>query len=172
MGKKGIKHLHHITQDYKIINFQHLIQMFSIWNNQYLQYLQLKSTILPKLKNISGDEVQDFIIKDFLNIPGPHKLLSKIYSTESSTSLPVTKWEQDLCISPNPDFWSQVSKNIFIHCKIPNLQLIQFKVMHRYHYMGDRLHKMGFTTSDQCTHCIQDTTDTCMHALWHCTLVK
>lgn len=31
---------------------------------------------------------------------------------------------------------------------------------------------MGFTTSDKCTHCTQDTTDTYIHAFWNCTPIQ
>lgn len=46
---KGITHLHHILHDSRLIHFQQLIQKFKISSNHYLKYLQLKSTILPKL---------------------------------------------------------------------------------------------------------------------------
>ena len=174
--QKGITHLHHIVQDSKIINFQQLIQKFDISNSQYLQYLQLNSTILPKINNTFNMQDQTIIIDDFSKISSSVKSLSRIYiflnTTDTLIFLPTAKWEQDLSITPNADFWSQICKNNFTHCKIPNLQLIQFKVNHRTHYTGERLHKMGFTTSDQCTYCTQHTTDNYMHAFWHCTPIR
>ncbi len=94
---KGITHLHHIIQESKVIKFQHLIHTFGIGNNQYLHYLKLKSTILPKLTDTFNTQDQSTIIDDFLKISGCTKLLSKIYTflnnTDTSISLPVLKWE-------------------------------------------------------------------------------
>ena len=154
--QKGITHLHHIVQDSKIINFQQLIQKFDISNSQYLQYLQLKSTILPKINNTFNTQDQTIIIDDFSKISSSVKSLSRIYTALNTTDtlifLPTAKWEQDLSITPNADFWSQICN--------------------RTHYTGERLHKMGFTTSDQCTYCTQHTTDNYMHAFWHCTPIR
>lgn len=170
---KGITHLHHILHDSRLIHFQQLIQKFEISSNHYLQYLQLRSTILPKLKNTSNMQDQAIFTEDFMKITGPAKSLSKIYSflnnSDITIHLPISKWEQDLSIKTDPAFWAQICKNNFTHGHSPNLQLIQFKVNHTKHYTGERLYKMGFITPDQCTHCIQHSTDSYMHALWHYT---
>lgn len=62
---KVISHFYHIVQDSKIISFQELIQRFDICNSQYLQYLQLNSTILPKINNTFNTQDQTVIIDDF-----------------------------------------------------------------------------------------------------------
>ena len=53
-----------------------------------------------------------------------------------------------------------------------NIQLIQYKIIHRVHFTGHRMFKMGFTQSSTCTHCSQNTQDTYLHALWNCTPVQ
>ena len=92
---KGITHLHHIIKDSKVINFQHLIHTFGIGDNQYLNYLQLKTTILPKLTHTFNIQDQSIIIDDFLKISGCNKLVKKIYTflnnSDTSISLPVSK---------------------------------------------------------------------------------
>ena len=129
-----------------------------------------------KLTHTFNTQDQSTIIDDFLKISGCNKLLSKIYiflnNSDTSISLPASKWEQDLSITPDADFWTQICKNNFNYCKIPNLQLIQFKVNHRTHYTGERLNKMGFITSNKCTQCTQNTIDNYFHDFWHCTLVQ
>jgi len=55
--------------------------------------------------------------------------------------------------------------------KNANLQLIQYKVLHRFHLTGRKLFKMGFS-SETCSHCTQNTPDTYLHAIWYCTSVK
>lgn len=55
-----------------------------------------------------------------------------------------------------------------------NLQLIQYKVIHRIHLTGDRIfkfHSDSLTNTNTCTNCTQSTPDTYIHALWFCSPV-
>ena len=54
----------------------------------------------------------------------------------------------------------------------PNLQLIQYKILHRVHYTGQRLFKMGFAQSNICPQCTGNQLDNYFHALWLCTPVQ
>jgi len=99
-------------------------------------------------------------ISDLVNISSPKKLLSKIYKIISNQLqtiyLPTIKWKKnDLSIASDANFWTQICKNISLMSKNANLQLIQYKILHRTHYTGNRLAKMGFT-SEVCTHCNQN----------------
>ncbi len=53
-----------------------------------------------------------------------------------------------------------------------NIQLIPYQILHRTHYTGSRLIKMGLVNMDICSHCTQNTPDNYMHATWDCTPVK
>ena len=55
--------------------------------------------------------------------------------------------------------------------KSTNLQLIQYKIIHRVHYTTHKMFKMGFTNTAICTQCTQNTNDSYIHAMWHCTPV-
>lgn len=55
--------------------------------------------------------------------------------------------------------------------KNTNLQLIQFKILHRTHVTQYKLYKMGFSHSDICTQCTLNTSDTYFHAFWLCSPV-
>jgi len=44
-------------------------------------------------------------------------------------------------------------------------------VLHRCHLTGYKWFKMGFT-SETCSHCTQNSPDTHVHAIWHCTSIK
>ena len=87
-------------------------------------------------------------------------------------SIPSNKWEKDLQITPNADFWSQICRNFFSISTNTNMHVIQYKIIHRVHYTGERMFKMGFADSDICPHSSLNTTDTYMHATWECTPVK
>ena len=52
-----------------------------------------------------------------------------------------------------------------------NLQTIQYKTLHRTHYTRETMFKMGFT-SETCSYCTQNTTDTYNHVTWNCTPIK
>lgn len=88
--------------------------------------------------------------------------------TDKSISLPYHKWKSDLSITPDAGFWTQISKNIYLMTKNSDLQLIQYKVLHRFHFTAQKMAKMGFG-SDTCSHCMQNTPDTYTHAVWLCT---
>lgn len=94
-----------------------------------------------------------------------------ILKSDNTLSLPNAKWESDLSIAPNATFWTQICKNIYFMTKNANLQLIQYKVLHRFHLTGRKLFKMGFS-SETCSHCTKNNPDTYLHAIWHCTPVK
>lgn len=55
--------------------------------------------------------------------------------------------------------------------KNANLQLIQYKVLHRFHITTQKMFKMGFS-SETCSHCTQNNPDTYVHAFWNCTPIK
>ena len=93
-------------------------------------------------------------------------------STTHSVHLPISKWEADLSLSEDFDFWTQICQNIFKMTKNPNLQLIQFKVLHRSHTTQYKMHRMGFSQSDKCTQCTQNNSDSYFHALWLCSPVQ
>lgn len=100
------------------------------------------------------------------------RIISKLYkviaSSFSSITLPIAKWENDLVLSPTPDFWTNICRNIFSMTSNTNLQLIQYKTIHRTHITQSRLHKMGTVNTDICPHCTSGSTDTYLHATWNC----
>ncbi|KAJ0032064.1 hypothetical protein NQD34_002145 [Periophthalmus magnuspinnatus] len=53
-----------------------------------------------------------------------------------------------------------------------NLQLIQYKVIHRTHITQYKKFKMGLTDTDTCSQCTMGVTDTYLHALWECSPVQ
>ncbi len=112
---------------------------------------------------------------DFLNLKTP-KLMSKIYRAlskiDESVSLPIAKWEADLSVSWDHNFWSQICLKTFELIRNPGLQLIQYKILHRVHYTGHRMFRMGFTASNNCSHCKGNTPDNYIHALWFCPPVQ
>uniref|UniRef100_A0AAQ5ZBJ0 Reverse transcriptase domain-containing protein n=1 Tax=Amphiprion ocellaris TaxID=80972 RepID=A0AAQ5ZBJ0_AMPOC len=179
-AERGVTHLHHLLDDNTFRTYINLFQTFEIRNGNFLQYLQVKKTItsrIPSLQttlqptDLQPPEFVDYIVK---LSPRNKKNLSKIYSLLSKTHsihLPTQKWEKDVSKSFDSDFWTQICENTFKMTKNTNLQLIQFKVLHRTHITQYKLYKMGFSRSDTCTQCTQNMTDTYFHALWLCTPV-
>lgn len=45
----------------------------------------------------------------------------------------------------------------------PNLQLIQYKILHRVHQMGQRMFTLGFVLSNSCSHCQGNIPDNYIH---------
>lgn len=169
---KGITQLQHIIIDKRFTSFAHLTQNHGIGSKHFLEYLQVKTTIQAKI-NIQTSTIDiPPLVSELLNLPSPKKMLSKIYKMlsqpEKTITLPYHKWESDLSITPDAGFWTQICKNIYLMSNNYNLQLIQYKVLHRFHFTAQKLSKMGYGT-DTCTHCMQNTPDTYTHAVWLCT---
>ena len=91
-----------------------------------------------------------------------YKLLSM---SDTFIILPTTKWENDLALSPNPDFWIQICKNIFSMTTHTNVQLIQYKIIH---ITQSKMFKMGFYDTDICSQCTLGSTDDYLHATCAC----
>jgi len=49
-----------------------------------------------------------------------------------------------------------------------NLQLVQYKTIHRIHYTQSKLFIMGITDTDICPHCTLGCPDTYLYATWSC----
>ncbi|MDF4341226.1 hypothetical protein P3480_25830, partial [Vibrio parahaemolyticus] len=119
------------------MTYTNLFQTFEIRNGNFLQYLQLTKTIKRRIPAPQDTLQPPEFAKHITKLsPSNKKNLSKIYKLLSKTSslhLPILKWEKELSVSPDPDFWTQICKNTFKMTRHTNLQLIQFKVPHRTH---------------------------------------
>ncbi len=142
---------------------------------RFLEYQQIKSIVKRKFKSNHINLQIPPSVSDFLNLKTP-KLMSKIYRAlskiDESVSLPIAKWEADLSVSWDHNFWSQICLKTFELIRNPGLQLIQYKILHRVHYTGHRMFRMGFTASNNCSHCKGNTPDNYIHALWFCPPVQ
>ncbi len=69
-------------------------------------------------------------------------------------------------------YMTHICKNIFSLIDNSNLQLIQYKILHRVHITQQRKYKMGFSNSPICTQCNLGTLDTYLHSFWYCTPVQ
>ncbi len=172
---KGIKYLEHIFEGTDFIPFDKLIKQYGINKNRFLEYQQIKSIVKGKFKSNHINLQIPPSVSDFLNLKTP-KLMSKIYRAlskiDESVSLPIAKWEADLSVNWDHNFWSQICLKTFELIRNPGLQLIQYKILHRVHYTGHRMFRMGFTASNNCSHCKGNTPDNYIHALWFCPPVQ
>lgn len=171
--QRGITHLRHIFENHNFMSFTSIMQKFGIGREQFLHYQQLKSLIKSKI-NLTNNTLQlSKTSEQILDIANhPKKLVSKLYkfilSSNSIITLPKLKWECDLAVSPDPDFWTQICRNIFTMTSNTNLQLIQYKTIHRYHITQSKMFKMGLSDTDTCAQCTLGSTDTYFHATWLC----
>ncbi|XP_051807419.1 uncharacterized protein LOC127534961 isoform X1 [Acanthochromis polyacanthus] len=174
--QNGITHLHHLFSDNTFMSYTNLLQKYKIKNGNFLHYLQVKNIIKKRIPTLQSTLRPPALAEAIIKLsPTTTKTLSKIYKLLLSTDtihLPISKWESDLSISPEPDFWTQICDNAFKMTKYTNLQLIQYKILHRTHITQYMMNKMGFSDSDICLQCSQNTADAYFHALWLCTPVK
>ena len=175
--EKGITHLKHIWVNKDFKTFQDIVSQFGISSSKYLEYMQIKSIIKGKFKLKLEQATMEAppAVQSVLNFKPP-KILSKIYkviaNTDCAISIPIDKWERDLSLQQNSKFWRKICLNTFSMIKQPNLQLIQFKVLHRTHYTGQRMFQMGMAVSQTCSHCTANDIDNYLHAFWYCSPVN
>uniref|UniRef100_A0A669D9D9 Reverse transcriptase zinc-binding domain-containing protein n=1 Tax=Oreochromis niloticus TaxID=8128 RepID=A0A669D9D9_ORENI len=174
-SSKGIKYLEHILEGTEFISFDRLVTQYGINKKRFLEYQQIKSIIKKRFKPGQVELQTPPSVVQFLTLKTP-KLLSKIYrmlsKTDESISLPIAKWEADLSVNFDQNFWSQICLKTFHLIRNPSLQLIQYKILHRVHYTGHRMFKMGFTSTNNCSHCQTNSPDNYIHALWFCPPVQ
>nr|XP_057934911.1 F-box only protein 8 isoform X1 [Doryrhamphus excisus] len=166
---KGISCLENIIRGGKFVSFTYLVTQYGLSQNTFLEYSQIKSIIRARFRNISWESYPT--IDQFLNISAP-QTLSKLYillsKCDNTVGVPVSKWNLDLSTSCDPEFWKQICLNSFRLIKNPNLQLVQFKTIHRVHYTGQRMFKMGLTDSNICVYCPDHVVDDYLHSMWAC----
>ncbi|KAI2645914.1 LINE-1 retrotransposable element ORF2 protein [Labeo rohita] len=169
--EKGITHLHHLFPGNTFITFTELMQRFNLGKEHYYYYLQIKNSI-KTTTGINDIAQPPPILKRISTISNSAKPLSKLYalisSIDTNTAAPVKQWEKDLNISTDKEFWETVCGNIFIFSTNTNIQLIQYKVVHRTHITQHKMFKMGLENSDRCINCSLNTQDTYLHAVWLC----
>ena len=96
------------------------------------------------------------------------KLHKLILNNDTTIIIPMNKWENDLALSPNTDLWKEICNNTFSMTNNTNLQLIQFKIIHRIHITEKKMFTMGLRDTDICSQCTKGSTDDYLHALWTC----
>uniref|UniRef100_A0AAR2KAR2 Reverse transcriptase zinc-binding domain-containing protein n=1 Tax=Pygocentrus nattereri TaxID=42514 RepID=A0AAR2KAR2_PYGNA len=172
--EKGINNLEHVIHDGTFISFEDLILKYEISSSKFLEYHQLRSIIQARF-NLSNLNLEIPVwITDFLNLYTP-KLLSKIYKLllkiNDSISLPITKWERDLSIIPDENFWTQIfclgRPNTQSMPRFPSLQEMNFKFINETYLMPVRLQKISSDCSNLCFKCKQEK-GTYMHCFCSC----
>ncbi|CAJ1048216.1 LINE-1 retrotransposable element ORF2 protein [Xyrichtys novacula] len=90
--EKGITHLKHIFNNNTLVPFSLLVQKFGIRSHQFLQYLQVSSSIQSSMKNKNINLDLPPLPSKLINIPSSKKILSKLYKllsqADSTPSIP------------------------------------------------------------------------------------
>lgn len=170
--QKGITHLHHLFENNQFISFKTLVQRYGLGGEQFLQYQQIKSIIKSKINIINNPLHPPQLMEDIMKITNTSKLISKLHkcllNNDTTIIIPKNKWEKDLTFSPNTDLWKEICNNTFSMTNNANLQLIQFKIIHRIHITEKKMFLMGLRDTDVCSQCTLGSTDDYFHALWTC----
>jgi len=166
----GITHLHNVFLNNKFKHFSELTEKYNLGKDQYFYYIQINHAIRFKIGNLLPKSPP--LIEKIKQISNTKKLLSKLYTilinTDTTYSIPIKQWENDLNIITDAEFWKEVSLNTFKMSRNANVQLIQFKVIYRTHLTQHKLFKMGLSKSNKCEHCNLNVQDDYFHAIWSC----
>lgn len=165
-NQQGITHIHHLF-DSVMFQFDELKIKYDLKESCQYQYIQLKHVLQPKITTFSKSSP---LIHSISTIHSKKQLsqLYKIISSKNQLSVPIVKWEKDLDIKTDALFWRRICNNIFSASLNSNIQLIQYKVIHRAHLTQHKLYKMGFFDADVCNHCALKVPDNYFHAIWQC----
>ena len=96
-----------------------LIQKYGLGRDQFLHYQQLKFINKSQI-NLTNNTLQPSkLSEEFIKITNANKSSQNykcISTSDTSITLPIKKWENDLNLSPKPDFWIEIcKKNIYDH---------------------------------------------------------
>lgn len=171
--RRGITSAGNLFSDGSLMTFDLLKQIYNLQLNCQFQYVQLKE-IIQKVIDIHNfpKATSPLLVK--INSLKPKQLLSQIYKLfshhDNTTSLPIDKWTSDLQAQTENN-WQIICTNTFTISSNSNIQLIQYKILHRTHITTHKMHLMGLTDTNTCTYC-PTITDNHHHAFWNCPPVR
>lgn len=174
--RKGIRLIRDVYQDNTLMSFQQLQQKYNIASEHFFGYLQLRSFILSKVKNLhtatpAPSDIDLFILNRKYTRHFLSHACALLHSLDRLDIREVTqKWERDLGEQFIEDDWHEAiisAKTTFI-CN--RMRETQFKILHRSHITPVILNKMDNRVSPLCIKC-KRFTGTYIHCFWECHLI-
>lgn len=105
-------------------------------NNNIFKYLQIKPVINRRM-NVTNNTLRPPQLLENMKKFKDHKRLisklSRLINTDDKVYAPVDQWNKDLKPTLTEEHWTDISKHTFYMTPNTNLQLIQFKIIHRTH---------------------------------------
>ena len=170
--RSGLVRLRDLYANNVFASFRDLCEKFNLPKSHLFRYFQVRSfvksnsTSFPNLPPSS-------VIDSILDIPTNQKgLISEIYiliSHSRQTSLDKIRkdWEREFGRIIDDNDWNSVLTRVNNSTSCSRLNLIQFKVVHRFYFTNSKLSKMYSYITDTCNRCHM-TPANMTHMFWSC----
>lgn len=172
---KGIKCIKNLYINGNFASFEDLMHLYNLSTSNFFRYLQIRSFVRENMTHFETQGESSPQI-EILNLPITCKQLIgkcvKLLAMEQVVPNNCKNaWEKEMGnVLPN-DIWRTALTRINT-CSINSLhRLIQFKVIHRYHYSKVKLSKFYESVSPICDKC-NISEGTLLHMFWDCPLIQ
>ncbi|PME06199.1 hypothetical protein A8A06_05290 [Escherichia coli] len=173
---KGIQKVKDLYSDGVLLTFDQLCQRYQISKKHFFKYLQLRSYISSKHKQImcipSLSKLEEMTLA---NLEGKGQL-SKYYnmlvahSTESTLDK-LDAWRRDIQENIDESDWRDACLKAQKQTINTRFQLLQYKWLMRMYITPAKLHRMSANIPDVCTKCLTEK-GTLFHCLWECAKIQ
>ncbi len=138
--------------------FDQISAKYNLQRNQFWRHIQLQSTLSKWLGNPltcpTGSPVEELMTKALFQ----RRVTPRIYHIlQERTSDPLQKvngqWVNELSLDISPEEWRLCLTNINTLFKEIGSKFVQLKIIHRWHWTPQKLHKWNLIPSDCCWRC-------------------
>ena len=173
---KGIHHLEDCFDKGLLMSFEHLKRKYSLPNQTFFCYLQIRSFLRANL----GPEMILPVMNDiekFLYEGNTCKFISKMYhllmnkGQKPGLHKSRLKWESDLNVAIDEQLWADLCQNSSSATINARYRLINYNILHQLYLTPEKLHSFKNDLSDKCFRCKTEV-GSFLHCTWQCTKVR
>lgn len=171
-NEKGVQKIMDLYHDGVLLSFDALSQKYQLPKKHFFKYLQIKSYMLSKNKQIMSppplSELEEITISDI----GGKGYVSKYYNLllAHSTETTVDKlntWKMDLQEEIDEEDWNEACLKAQKQTINTRFKLLQYKWLMRVYITPATLHHISAKIPDTCSKCLNEK-GTLFHCLWKC----
>lgn len=173
---KGVQKMMDLYADGVLLSFDQLCQRYQIPKKHFFKYLQIKSYMSSKYKQImcipplSKLEELTLVNSEEKGHVSRYYSMLVAYSTESALDK-LKAWKTDIQEDIDETDWNDACLKAQTHTINTRFKLLQYKWLMRTYITPVKLHHMSANIPDVCVKCL-DEKGTLFHCLWECPKIQ
>lgn len=172
---KGIKCVKDLYLDNKFASFEQLRSKYNLPHSNFFRYMQIRHFVREGIPNFEFFREGHQYLELLSLSPDSKNLITKFvdFTSKDSTSTNGIKkaWEKEINTLLSDNIW-RIALSRVHRCSVNSRHsLIQFKVIHRFHYSKFMLHKFYPSVSQMWDKC-KSSEGTLLHLFWDCPAIQ